>query len=507
MRSSVLVVMMAGVAFAAGPPLVPRITPHRETAFVLGPLRRDGYIDYVAAANARLGKPPRPADNAAVLLWRASGPGSAPDAYFAALGMKRPPEKGDYLIDLHDHAARREKIETDEEIAKFDAEQTRAMRRVWSPKELPRIAAWLKDNEKPLGLVIEASERKRYFAPLIQMARKDDRHKDLRSADLTTPPIHEAAAMLVARALLRAGEGKGGQGWADLLASLRLGRLLARQGVFEPYRDAGITLLACEAMPAFLHRVRPDKERLARMMADLQGLPPPPDLPDKADFGRLLLLDVVQTIHRRGLCHLEELLNQEPSPFSWLSWMGPGGMDGEVAMRAINETHGRIAAALRGPTPRQREAALDAIRQDVVEASHRFLEADGWRDMLFGGPALRGRRVAELVLRLECNLMQRQQAGADRAAQTFDNVLIALALEMHHRDHEAYPKNLSALAPKYLAKVPEDRFSGKPLVYRAEGEGYLLYSVGTNGEDDAGRTERDDPQGDDIAVRMPPAKE
>jgi hypothetical protein len=59
------------------------------------------------------------------------------------------------------------------------------------------------------------------------------------------------------------------------------------------------------------------------------------------------------------------------------------------------------------------------------------------------------------------------------------------------------------LAPKYLAAVPNDLFSGRPLVYRPTGSGYVLYSVGPNGQDDGGRSSDDDPPGDDLTVRMP----
>ena len=43
----------------------------------------------------------------------------------------------------------------------------------------------------------------------------------------------------------------------------------------------------------------------------------------------------------------------------------------------------------------------------------------------------------------------------------------------------------------------------KPLIYKPEANGYLLYSVGANGKDDGGRSFGDDPPGDDLVVRMP----
>jgi len=41
------------------------------------------------------------------------------------------------------------------------------------------------------------------------------------------------------------------------------------------------------------------------------------------------------------------------------------------------------------------------------------------------------------------------------------------------------------------------------LIYRLEDAGYLLYSIGPDGNDDGGRGYDDEPPGDDIAVRMP----
>ena len=47
----------------------------------------------------------------------------------------------------------------------------------------------------------------------------------------------------------------------------------------------------------------------------------------------------------------------------------------------------------------------------------------------------------------------------------------------------AFPKNLSA----FNAKTITDPFNGKQLIYRVEGKGYILYSVGQNGTDDGGQ--------------------
>ena len=51
-----------------------------------------------------------------------------------------------------------------------------------------------------------------------------------------------------------------------------------------------------------------------------------------------------------------------------------------------------------------------------------------------------------------------------------------------------YPENIGALIPGLLTEVPVDPFTGKPLVYRREGKGFIVYSLGSNLKDDDGRS-------------------
>jgi hypothetical protein len=91
----------------------------------------------------------------------------------------------------------------------------------------------------------------------------------------------------------------------------------------------------------------------------------------------------------------------------------------------------------------------------------------------------------------------------DLIDQNFNNLTIAFALHAFKKDTGKYPPKLADLAPKYLPAIPDDLFSGKPLVYKPSDHGYLLYSVGPNGKDDGGR---DTPDSDDLVVRMPVPK-
>lgn len=71
---------------------------------------------------------------------------------------------------------------------------------------------------------------------------------------------------------------------------------------------------------------------------------------------------------------------------------------------------------------------------------------------------------------------------------TSDFLIVSLALHAYKLDHGNYPEALSMLVPTYVPAVPSDPFAvGAPLRYRRERSGYVLYSVGPDGEDNGGR--------------------
>ena len=63
----------------------------------------------------------------------------------------------------------------------------------------------------------------------------------------------------------------------------------------------------------------------------------------------------------------------------------------------------------------------------------------------------------------------------------------AIALERYRLAHGDLPESLVALAPQFIANVPQDVIGGQPLKYRREPDGQsMLYSIGWNETDDGG---------------------
>jgi hypothetical protein len=487
----------------------PHFTVSKETTYIIGPLEGEGWPDYVAALNERLKQGVTVENNAAVLLWKAHGPrpegGKLPPEFFQYLGIPEPPEQGDYFVNLWRYSREHLQKETS---AAVDEQLERARLRPWKAEQLPLAAAWLRLNDKPLAVVIEASKRSQYFSPLVASANE----RAPKSLNYTLVPhvqlCRQFAAALTARAALRVGEGRFDEAWQDLLACHRLARHVAHGGsVVEKLVAVAIESLAAEADVMFLDSTRLEAKQLQACLHDLQQLPPLPSMADSLDlFARLTFLETVTLVDRHGLPYVEKLggngngwkdlgraLKQWQDKINW-----------DPALRNGNRIFDRLAAAVRLPDRAARENQVRQIRIDLqgVKAGVAQSLAMALEDPDIT-PESRGQVLGDVLLSLLVPAVEGTYLAGDRTEQIGRNLQVAFALAAFQRDHGKYPQKLEELTPRYLAAVPQDLFSGKPLAYRPEADGFLLYSVGVNGQDDQGHSYDDDPPGDDLRVRLP----
>ena len=77
-----------------------------------------------------------------------------------------------------------------------------------------------------------------------------------------------------------------------------------------------------------------------------------------------------------------------------------------------------------------------------------------------------------------------------------------IACERHRLKHGRWPATLDDLAEFGLPTIPADPFDGQPLRYRIVEDGAIVYSVGTNGEDDDGDVVRREGTPDDVGFRL-----
>ncbi len=83
--------------------------------------------------------------------------------------------------------------------------------------------------------------------------------------------------------------------------------------------------------------------------------------------------------------------------------------------------------------------------------------------------------------------MIRSMSAMERALAQTAATRVLLLLGRYHTAHGVYPATLDELAADHGAPLPLDPFSGKPLVYRQEGRGFTLYSLGEDGQDNGGQ--------------------
>ena len=505
-----------------------KYTVSRETTYLTRPLRKDGSVDYVAALDQQFRQGLTPENNAAVLFWKAVGPGDIRpadrDQYFQMLGIEALPEKGDYFVDSEEYIARRE-AGGQTSNAKPNAgtrddmpdQLTAAQTRPWSGREFPVVAEWLAANEKPLALVVEASKRRRRYDPLCGGERT--------LLITVLLPAHQCyrhvAAALCTRAMLRLNEAKVEAAWEDLLTCHRLARLAGQSPMFVD----SILAFSCEEMAcmgdrALLQHADLTATRVAKMRGDLDRLSAMPEMADKIDGGeRFAYLDVVSDYSRQGtgflagfvspqMVELDPHFKRLKNTIDLLIRHSAGReVDWDYVLRMGNWWFDRIVYAYRMPTRAEQRQAIGELDAEIRKLKETAEDAQLLDELLReNAHKALSVRCSEVILTMFLPSVTTGRSFEDRLNMRFELDKLGFALAAYRIDHGAFPAKLADLAPKHVAKLPEDVFNNSDLHYRLEGKGYLLYSVGVNGKDDGGKSQEDrgkaGEEWDDLVVRV-----
>ncbi len=130
------------------------------------------------------------------------------------------------------------------------------------------------------------------------------------------------------------------------------------------------------------------------------------------------------------------------------------------------------------------EFLLDA----VAPQQHRVFPNLGAR----GDLAVAGMRTTpdNLLAKLLLPALGKASAKSARMQTYVDAARLACALERFRLANGQLPDALAALAPRFIARIPNDVIDGQPLRYRKTPDGgYLIYSIGWNQKDDGGKIE------------------
>ncbi len=508
-----LLLVVLGGTFAwlrwrPSPPLVVA----RDTTYLTTHLLDDGGPDYYAYLRERNREGVTPENNAAVLIVQAVGPPElAPEdreAWFAELGSDPLPEGGDYLVEPNDGEYLQSGAywctdqflatldENDDEAVALDAAGNferryeaivqAAMKQPWTPAEVPPLAEWLERSQPQLDLVVAASQRARFYDPMVP--RSSGRGQMLEALLAINDRLLLAARCLAVRAMGHVGEGRFPEAQRDILALHRLARLLDQppNTLIDLVISRSLAKLACDAHMALVSRPDCPPQIALESLQALESLKPVSAFAHALDeYERFLMLDTALAAVRDPE-FLEAMFNVSPRSLAG-QFAGLSSIDANYVLRDLNaicdqmvqiartedrDTKIRLAAQLE-------DAVFEAPRKDISTRVRRSLVSQQSRSEGFS-------YLLKLMMVPAVNGMIDVDA---RMEVEFRRLKVAFALALYRADEGEYPETLDALVPELLNELPVDLFSGEGLKYERRGDGYLLYSVGRDGIDHGGHDE------------------
>jgi hypothetical protein len=162
----------------------------------------------------------------------------------------------------------------------------------------------------------------------------------------------------------------------------------------------------------------------------------------------------------------------------WQRYYGPDA----AAPRDVRPRMRSLMRAIQRPLITHRGVRMMRRWADLIEAARK-----PWPERLRAVEAVAtkhgplGESQAELMF-----LLPPYEVVTPRILVTDRTALTAVAIERFRRDNGMLPVALTDLVPRYLARVPQDPYSGASLLYESEATSYTVYSVGPDRADNGG---------------------
>ncbi len=272
------------------------------------------------------------------------------------------------------------------------------------------------------------------------------------------------AQLLMVRVKWRAYNGDAKGAAEDALALCRFGRHLEGKGLLvEQLVGIAIEGLAQANVLELLHRVEVPAESLLELQRELEKGGEVMNLEAEKAF----LYDMIQR-----------------------SFTDDGEGNGRVLASGVplvaNDLGDMVGGFVLFDYPDRQETT--AMVDDYFRRLDDYMEKTPWELHTEGGEEeLADLGDASLLLRILAPAHERIVEIMARAKTHRGAAAAVLALMRYKKDKGNYPEELNELVDGgYLGSAPEDLYSGKSLVYRKEGEDFILYSVWNNFQDDGG---------------------
>jgi len=380
-----------------------------------------------------------------------------------------------------------------------------AMAGPWKAADHPQIAEWLKANDQALRLGIKASERSRFYLPLMPAGHQGIMMEVL-MPNMT--PVRALGRALIMRSNLALAEGRVSDAWDDIKAVDRLGSLLGQDStLIGRLASLSVTSMADKAAIRLAASGKIDQRTSQAALAAIRSMPPTAEVISAVDGGeRFVELDAMMHLARATPAGRREFLRMIQSIASVQSLVAPRpaaasssspatsapaesntarmnesnvilatltdkemneAADWNAGLRRVNEYYDRVVAGMRMTDLSKRREAADALRKWLTELQRSL------RTMPDPGTQAYRDYVPKVMLTVFAPDFGTAQLLADRAANDRRRAVIAIALASYKADQGHYPAKLADLVDKYLKQVPQDAW-GKPFVYKTQDKDCVL---------------------------------
>jgi hypothetical protein len=502
----IMAMILACLAAINYVPVHEKIIISPQTTVIDGPVNPDGTINYVAYMDAKYAEGVTPENNAAPLLIKALGPDLLPAETRAEilrrLGLTESEvDKATHLVKWKDRAFRAPSTKPSRWSGDHDDKDLQEICGAIHDGTLkgdPDLEAWSAENADALQLLCEASKKPRLYIPMVSNYKPPQLTDALCPFSLASLQLASPRA-LDARARLRFGAGDFDGGWADVMATHRLARLVGQHSALIS-RLVAVTMetIASQSGRDAIANPQLPAQKLTQILDDLTSLPPLETMVDTVDrTARFRFLDGVMAFSRGGSGEIVEGVPAEGCEADW-----------NAVLRNANSFYDDMTRALRTPRFAADTSAKDAFTERIKGRETRIgvSKPEGIKMTAerFGG------RVTRQALSNDIFDFLSDMHGVvpssvfdlhDAARMSLEVEKTAAALALYKARHGRFPGSLKELCPDLLKEVPKDVFSPKgELVYRANDNAYIVYSVGRNLKDDGGVS--DNAGKDDIVAKV-----
>jgi hypothetical protein len=288
------------------------------------------------------------------------------------------------------------------------------------------------------------------------------------------------------------------------LEDLKLMLYLADSLKSDPFLISYLVRLACVQLavqPIWegLAEHRWSEAQLQELETRLQQCSFIVDMKTSFDEERAAAISTIEMIRQKGPWYLNVIGDADSTPAPGASMMGKflGAVlvpQGWYCQEEVNYCRGFNAELATGLDITKNQISPTQVKADF-EAFDRMMAATGFAGTGLGG--VLGHKIMSRMLLPALSKVLLKTAAAQTAV---NQAAIGCALERYRLAKEQFPEKLDALAPQFIATLPNDLLTGEPYKYRRTDDGrFVLYSAGWDDKDDggvAGKTLFDEKQGD-----------